>query len=323
MESNMKKIRLAVLVVPFLLLLYGCGTGTTTEPDAGPEPSETSAAPEQSANTENTEQAADEQEQVKQLVEAFGKKLQFVSLLAPEDVVQKSIAEHYGGIVSDELLKQWQENPADAPGRTVSSPWPDRIEIAGMTKTADDTYEVTGHIIEVTSAEPGGNAAKIPIALTAQKSGDRWRITDVQAGDEKGTDATTYIDKQYGFGFALPNSWEGYTVVKEQWEGRALTGNRQGDVTESGPLLLIRHPQWTPQKVRQDIPLMIFTHAQWEALQQGQWQVGAAPVPPTELGRNDRYVFALPARYNYAFPDGWEEVEQILQSNPLEVINGL
>jgi hypothetical protein len=36
------------------------------------------------------------------------------------------------------------------------------------------------------------------------------------------------------------------------------------------------------------------------------------------LGRNNRYVFALPARYNFAFPEGYEEVEKILESKPLE-----
>jgi len=42
-------------------------------------------------------------------------------------------------------------------------------------------------------------------------------------------------------------------------------------------------------------------------------------MPPTKLGENDHYVFALPARYNYAFPKGWEEVDQIMKSNPLSM----
>jgi hypothetical protein len=62
---------------------------------------------------------------------------------------------------------------------------------------------------------------------------------------------------------------------------------------------------------------MVFTVSQWDRVQSGQLSVGAAPIPPTELGRNATYVFALPARYNYAFPTGWEEVESILQTNPL------
>ena len=45
---------------------------------------------------------------------------------------------------------------------------------------------------------------------------------------------------------------------------------------------------------------------------------GAAPINPSELGRNKRYVFALPPRYNFAFPTGYEEVEEILEGKPLE-----
>ena len=43
----------------------------------------------------------------------------------------------------------------------------------------------------------------------------------------------------------------------------------------------------------------------------------AAPINPGELGRNVKYVFALPARYNYAFPTGYQEVEKILEGKPL------
>ena len=68
----------------------------------------------------------------------------------------------------------------------------------------------------------------------------------------------------------------------------------------------------------QDIPVMIFTLNQWEDLWQEKFHIGAAPIPPSELGRNARYVFALPARYNFAFPPGYEEVEQIIQSKPLK-----
>jgi len=44
-------------------------------------------------------------------------------------------------------------------------------------------------------------------------------------------------------------------------------------------------------------------------------------MPPTELGRNSKYVFALPARYNYSYPTGWEEVDQIMKNNPLKTFN--
>ena len=66
---------------------------------------------------------------------------------------------------------------------------------------------------------------------------------------------------------------------------------------------------------------MVFTHEQWGRMQQGEFHIGAAPINPSELGRNNAYVFALPARYNFAFPTGYEEVEEILQNNPLEVFD--
>jgi hypothetical protein len=45
-----------------------------------------------------------------------------------------------------------------------------------------------------------------------------------------------------------------------------------------------------------------------------------SPDRPRELGRNQTYVFALPARYNFAFPTGYEEVEAILNNNPLSIL---
>ncbi|HCT36163.1 MAG TPA: hypothetical protein DF292_03910 [Firmicutes bacterium] len=124
--------------------------------------------------------------------------------------------------------------------------------------------------------------------------------------------AIIYENSAYGFSFALPAGWEGYRIVAEQWEGLSLE-NRP-----SGPILNIRHPQWTAEKPRQDIPIMIFTMAQWEALQSEKFHIGAAPMGPKELGRNSKYVFALPARYNYAFPEGFEEVDAILESGALK-----
>ena len=130
--------------------------------------------------------------------------------------------------------------------------------------------------------------------------------------EQQQANAIIYENSAYGFSFALPAGWEGYRIVAEQWEGLSLE-NRP-----SGPILNIRHPQWTAEKPRQDIPIMIFTMAQWEALQSEKFHIGAAPMGPKELGRNSKYVFALPARYNYAFPEGFEEVDAILESGALK-----
>jgi hypothetical protein len=128
-----------------------------------------------------------------------------------------------------------------------------------------------------------------------------------------------YRNADYGFTFSLPESFDGYSIVTQQWEGfpNHTNGAGSGDAPVYGPLILIRHPQWTRSNPRQDIPIMVFTLAEWDQAQQAELSVGAAPIPPSELGRNATYVFALPARYNYAFPTGYEEVAKILEGHPL------
>ena len=46
----------------------------------------------------------------------------------------------------------------------------------------------------------------------------------------------------------------------------------------------------------QDIPILVFTSAQWRAIENGEFKV-SAPIGPSELGRNRKYVFALPPRF--------------------------
>jgi len=128
-----------------------------------------------------------------------------------------------------------------------------------------------------------------------------------------------YQNPQYGFGFALPESWKGYTIITTAWQGYA--NGPKGDMTvEKGPLLSIRNPTWTVKQPYQDIPIMVFTLAQWDSLLLGKFYIGAAPINPARLGFNAKYVFAIPARYNYAFPRGFAEVDQILQTNPLRAL---
>jgi len=127
-----------------------------------------------------------------------------------------------------------------------------------------------------------------------------------------------FQDTEYGFVFSLPDSWRNYTILNNQWQGTALEGPQSGDVIATGPLIIIRHPLWTEEIPRQDIPIMIFTFPQWNDIQLEKLSLGAAPIGPSELARNNKYVFALPARYNYAFPMGFEEVEEILKNNPLQ-----
>ena len=115
-----------------------------------------------------------------------------------------------------------------------------------------------------------------------------------------------------GFAIRLPESWRGYQIESAYWEGIKNEPDTGDVVVASGPMITILHPDSKPENPRQGIPIMVLTIPQWDAMQDREWHIGAAPVLPMEIGRNSQYVFALPARYNYAFLEGWEEVEEII-----------
>ena len=128
---------------------------------------------------------------------------------------------------------------------------------------------------------------------------------------ENGQTSVIYRNEQYGLQVTLPDSWKGFTVVTGTREIRNVAS---GDVDGTAPTISIRHPLWTQTVPRQDIPIDIYTPDQWAGIVSEQYTVSAAPIPPTELARNANYIFALPARYNYAFPAGFEEVQTIIDS---------
>ena len=132
------------------------------------------------------------------------------------------------------------------------------------------------------------------------------------------THSITYTNTKFRFTFTLPSTWKGFTIVSSSWKGLGITPSNQSQLVETGPFLSIRNPLWRAKQPRQDIPIYIFTIKQWNELMKNLFSVGAAPIPPSELGRNSKYVFALPARYNYAFPLGFQEVAKILNTKPLK-----
>lgn len=261
-----------------------------------------------------------EVEIIENLVKNFGDNLKMVSLLAPEDMLRESMEKYYGQFISESLLEKWLKEPSKALGRLTSSPWPEGIDVLNIEKLSKDQYRVEGQVIEVTSQEMDKNEAfnKYDLILIVKFDGDKWIIDEVLMEESNEEVSLVYENKQYNFQFYLPDTWEGYSIVEDQWKGVSLVDS--ADEKLSGPIIIIRHPQWTEDSKRQDIPIMIFTTDQWEALQKGEFSVGAAPVGPKELGSNSKYVFALPARYNYEFLEGYEKVEAILESNPLKVI---
>ncbi len=133
--------------------------------------------------------------------------------------------------------------------------------------------------------------------------------------------STTYRNDQFGFYIALPDSWKGYTVnqIKEDiydvsglpGQGKTKTNN---GVVDSFQLIELHHPLDTAQNPREVMPIMIFTPTQWAHIQNEEWSVGAAPIPPSLLGQNSKWIMALPARYNYDYKTGWEEVDQLVHT---------
>jgi hypothetical protein len=139
------------------------------------------------------------------------------------------------------------------------------------------------------------------------------------AGAQQGTstppsiDAIVYRDTKYGFTFSLPQGWKGYTIVTERWEA----SDAQNGSVESGPVVCIRHPDWTKENPRQDIPIMVFTLAQWDSAEKGNLYVGGVAITPGELGRNRKYAFAVSRRVEDSEVAGAKEVNEILQHSPL------
>lgn len=158
----------------------------------------------------------------------------------------------------------------------------------------------------------------ILLAIIAFSAYQIWQGNRGSSGVSVVTIGIKYMNTDYGFSVSLPDSWKGYSTVSDKWEGYGLvdSGDRQVLIA-TGTLVYIRHPDWTEASPRQDIPVMIFTLKQWDDQLQDKFHIGAAPIGPSELGRNSRYVFALPARYNFAFRTGFEEVEQIIKGGAL------
>ena len=104
----MKKALVLTLVLLLSIFSVGC---TTAQIKLGAE------SQKHVQETQNNDEDA-----VNRLVEDFGKKLQLVSLLAPENVLGESMQENYGEFVSPTLLEQWLKNSINAPGRLTSSP---------------------------------------------------------------------------------------------------------------------------------------------------------------------------------------------------------
>ena len=172
--------RLALVLVVFA----GAGAGCNAPPREG------SASP-PAAEAEG----ACEAPEVRQAVERLGGRLKEVSLLAPDSVVARTIREAYAPLVTADLLAAWLAEPDRAPGRTVSSPWPERIEVHTVEPAGDGACRVEGDVVYVTSVElaQGGAAAREPVTVEVVED-DGWRVSAYEAEAAAETPADTTAD---------------------------------------------------------------------------------------------------------------------------------
>jgi hypothetical protein len=165
---------------------------------------------------------ATSEENVRTLMRDFGAKLKMVSLLAPPDILEKSMREHYAPYVSDALLEKWIADPSTAPGRQVSSPWPDRIEIKHITPGG----LVNADILEVTSARDV--VRRIPVRITV----DGNRITGFQfvRTFEDGPDAAIAVLEAY---YAAIRDKD-YARAYRYWSGAGSASGKSFDEFRNG-----------------------------------------------------------------------------------------
>src|SRR6266700_2210811 len=79
-----------------------------------------------------------------------------------------------------------------------------------------------------------------------------------------------YHNAQYGLTFFLPVSWRGYSVSVEQFEDTTYSAAEDKQIVVGHtPMITLRHPQWQTNELYQDIPILVFTRAQWDALHHG------------------------------------------------------
>jgi hypothetical protein len=121
----------------------------------------------------------EEREAVVALVQSFGGRLADVPLTAPPDRLRRLIRETYGPLVTPSLLETWLAEPSAAPGREVSSPWPDRIEVGEARRLARDRWRVAAEVVLMTSVEVarGGDSGREPVDIEVSRAAGGWRIS--------------------------------------------------------------------------------------------------------------------------------------------------
>lgn len=129
-----------------------------------------------------------------------------------------------------------------------------------------------------------------------------------QVEADQAEESIEYANADFGFCAQLPAGWKDFSVTMSHWSSEPP--GQAHSIT--GPMVRVRHPRWTSRDPHEDIPILVFTRAQWRLVQTGRIEVSSAATGPSELAHNAHYVFALPPRYNADMAEGYEEVEGLV-----------
>jgi hypothetical protein len=106
--------------------------------------------------------------------------------------VAREIRQAYGPYVTSHLLAEWAANPSRAPGREVSSPWPERIEVRAVHAAGPETCRIEADVVYASSAPPTSDTVVLrrPVTLIVRKEEDGWRVSAFDAPPTQ-TDSTS------------------------------------------------------------------------------------------------------------------------------------
>ncbi|HEX6132468.1 MAG TPA: hypothetical protein VFZ24_00710 [Longimicrobiales bacterium] len=123
----------------------------------------------------------------RRVVEHFGTRLRNVSLLAPDSVLEREMRASYEPLVELQLVRSWLSDPLQAPGRRVSSPWPQRIEIGAIVVNEAGECIVDADVVHVVNPDTATAVSRERVSLTV--SADGARIIAYHAAGRTTTDA--------------------------------------------------------------------------------------------------------------------------------------
>lgn len=128
---------------------------------------------------------------VRAVVERLGERMKDVPLLAPDSILVGEIRDAYTELVTPDLLESWISEPSRAPGREVSSPWPDRIEVRSLESAGAGACRVEGEVVYMTSTEvsQGGAVSREPVTVSVEQDG-AWLVSAFEKASPSPADPT-------------------------------------------------------------------------------------------------------------------------------------